>query len=140
MPPSEEIVPSLDSVMSYQHPWLLARLVERVGLDAVVAQELFDETKRFLYLCAVSDQPLAPTARIDEVWHNFMLYSEDYAEFCDSQFGFMIHHRPWSKAEVAASDWSIVHRTRKLAESVFGANLSKDWDYVAHPASCGTGN
>jgi hypothetical protein len=132
--------PSLDSVMAYQHPQLLTRLEERIGLDIAVARQLFEETKRFLYLCATSDSPMAPTARIDEVWHNFMLYSEDYTQFCESQFGFVIHHRPWSNAEVAASDWSIVHRTRRRAEDVFGPDLSSDWDYAVHPASCGTGN
>ena len=140
MCPIKLTAPSLESVASYQHPQLLTRLVEKVGMDADSARVLFEETKRFLYLCAITDQPLAPTALIDEVWHHFMLYSEDYAAFCNDKFGFMINHRPWSNAEVAASDWSIVRRTRKLAEDVFGEDLSSNWDYTVHPASCGTGN
>jgi hypothetical protein len=140
METQQVVPPSLESVMSYQHPQLLVRLEERAGMDAATAREVFEETKRFLYLCAIADQPLAPTERIDEVWHNFMLYSHDYASFCGSQFGFIIHHKPWSKDEVSRSDWSIVRRTRELAERVFGDNLSRDWDYAVHPASCGTGN
>jgi hypothetical protein len=131
--------PSLDTVMAYQHPRLLNRLVEKVGMEPASAHEMFEDTKRFLYLCAVVDEPLAPTEQIDEVWHNFILYTRDYATFCQSHFGFMIHHVPWNKAEVAQSDGTIVKRTRAAAEAVFGPSLSSHWEYAEHPGSCGVG-
>jgi hypothetical protein len=126
--------------MAYQHPRLIERLEERLGMTNAEAREKFADLKRFLYLCAVSAESLAPTEQIDEVWHNFMLYSEDYARFCDTLCGGMIHHRPWNKAEVAASDWSIVQRTRQLAEATYGAELSANWDYAEHPGSCDHGS
>jgi hypothetical protein len=32
--------------------------------------------------------------RADSIWHNFILYTEDYAEFCDKVAGRFIHHQP----------------------------------------------
>lgn len=134
------VAPSLEAVMSYHHPRLLERLVERLGMDPDEAREKFEDTRRFLYLSGTTAEVLAPTEQIDEVWHNFMLYSKDYAEFCTTHFGSTIHHNPWSKAEVAESDWSVVRRTRELAERVFGAELSANWDYAEHPGSCDQGS
>jgi hypothetical protein len=113
---TEIVAPNLDAVMSYRHSRLLTRLHEKVGMDEINARERFEDTKRFLYLCAISEEPLAPTEQIDEVWHNFILYTRDYVDFCDTHFGFFLHHIPWSKAEVAQSDGSIVRKTREFAE------------------------
>lgn len=139
VPVTELVAPSLDAVMAYEHPRLLTRLIEKVGLDPESARTTFEDMKRFLYLCAISDEPHAPTEQIDEVWHNFILFTRDYAAFCLEHFGFVVHHVPWSKAEVGQSDGTIVRRTREAAERVFGTDLSSNWEYAAHPGSCGVG-
>jgi hypothetical protein len=131
--------PQLNDVMAYEHPRLLTRLEEKVGMDASTARETFEDVKRFLYLCAIANEPLAPTEQIDEVWHNFILYTQDYATFCQTHFGFPIQHVPWNNSEVADSDGSIVRRTRENAERVFGQSLSANWEYKTHPGSCGYG-
>jgi hypothetical protein len=50
--------------------------------------------KSFLYDCHRSDVPLSPSERVDEGWHNFILFTKDYADFCQSNFGHFIHHTP----------------------------------------------
>ena len=56
----------LASVMAYEHPELVQRFKRKLELDDVDAEQLFDDTKRYLYLCAVADKPLAPPAIIDQ--------------------------------------------------------------------------
>ena len=34
---------------------------------------------------------------IDEMWHNFILFTKLYHEYCFSKFGFFIHHNPTPK-------------------------------------------
>jgi hypothetical protein len=31
---------------------------------------------------------------VDEVWHAFILFTSDYAAFCDEVFGRFVHHAP----------------------------------------------
>ena len=53
------------------------------------------EVLRFLYLVAHHNSgKLTPARRVDLVWHEFILCTRAYQEFCEQQFGRMIHHHP----------------------------------------------
>ena len=66
------------------------------------ATELFLETKRWLWLCAyqaetgssISVPLFSEMNAIDRCWHLFLLFTRDYAAFCERYFGFFIHHEP----------------------------------------------
>jgi hypothetical protein len=71
------------------------------------AESVFTETKKWLWLCAHAkhesenngtvDQPLGlfqEAYAIDQAWHVFLLFTQDYAEFCEKYFGFFVHHVP----------------------------------------------
>ena len=63
-------------------------------------RDLFQETKKFIAICTqpniyINDDMLI----IDEMWHNFILFTPLYAEFCQQFFGRFIHHIPMSKKE-----------------------------------------
>lgn len=49
-------------------------------------------------LCQEGKKPkhgfLMPSRLVDELWHNFMLDSANYAKFCNHVFGGMFHHKP----------------------------------------------
>jgi hypothetical protein len=34
------------------------------------------------------------SSEVDEIWHSFILFTREYAEFCEKVCGQMIHHRP----------------------------------------------
>lgn len=36
------------------------------------------------------------------MWHNFILFTREYAAFCTKYFGRFVHHQPASKAEKLA--------------------------------------
>ena len=117
-------------VMAYEHPGLVERLQEKMLLSEDEAKTLFQDTKLFLFLCSISKKPLAPSAQIDECWHNFILFTKDYDRFCNEHFNTFIHHRPKTLAERASSDGTIVKETVAIARDVFGDNvLTQNWSY-----------
>ena len=82
--------------MAYHNPAVVHRFMEKLNLDEREASLRFNDTKRFLYLCGIrkSGEPiLAPSEATDEGWHQFILFTKDYQDFCFSHFGRFIHHR-----------------------------------------------
>jgi hypothetical protein len=58
---------------------------------------------KWLYLCyrAAIDRPegfacsmFPEIEKIDWMWHTFLLFTRDYADFCAGRFGFFLHHAP----------------------------------------------
>jgi hypothetical protein len=113
--------------MAYTHPSLIHRLQEKCGISTKAAIELFDDTKRFLYLCADSNVPMTPPPSIDECWHHFILFTKDYASFCDQHFGVFLHHRP-RYIDDPPIYGSPSLNTLTAAKKQFG-NLSENWCY-----------
>ena len=120
---------SFDEVMAYQHSDLVARLQRKLGITAEQATALFEDTKRFLYLCGVTTcSGFSPSSVIDEGWHNFILFTKDYYEFCHTFFGRFIHHLPKNKEEGEKGGKYSAQRTLVAAQKMFGT-LSANWKY-----------
>ena len=85
---------SVVDVMSYQHRNLLRRMINKYGWSEPQAKKAFAEMKRFLSAAAVAPKPISPSETVDEIWHNFILFTKDYSEFCNKFFGKFIHHTP----------------------------------------------
>jgi hypothetical protein len=122
---------SLNAVMGYTHPGLVERLQDKLTITEPEALELFNDMKRFLYLCSISEASLAPSPLIDEAWHHFILFTQDYAGFCDHYIGRFIHHYPKTRYERSSSDRSSALRTRELTLAVFGTDVSRNWGFNA---------
>ncbi len=52
--------PSIDRLLAYENAELIARLQNELGIGRVEALALFDDTRRFLYLCGTMPPPLTP--------------------------------------------------------------------------------
>jgi hypothetical protein len=52
------------------------------------------EYKKFIYLGAVSNFIVTPSKTIDVVWHEHLLFTKAYREFCDTIIGFQFDHQP----------------------------------------------
>jgi hypothetical protein len=94
---------SLDEVLAYRHPGVVRRYAREQGASPAEAEEVFRETLKWLYLCyhgtAVGPEDVGVVmtpelARIDEMWHTFVLFTRDYAAFCEHYFGVFLHHVP----------------------------------------------
>lgn len=124
----------LQAVAGYQHRGLIERFQKKLGMSESEAKQLFDDTKLFLLLCAENPkQHFVPTQKIDDGWHNFILYTRDYASFCDNYFGRFLHHQPHdSFTNHKASGGAL--RTLQAAYEAFGFDLSDNW-HVADVAA-----
>ena len=74
---------------------LVARIsVEHPELSADMPGRILDQTLAFLETCATATEPIGPSELVDIGWHTFILYTHEYAEFCDRIAGRFIHHVP----------------------------------------------
>ena len=81
---------------------LWQRLVGRIvkdhshqGIDEELAQRIINEALAFLNLCAIQNETAyGPSELVDIGWHTFILYTKEYAAFCDRVAGRFLHHNP----------------------------------------------
>lgn len=53
------------------------------------------EFRRFMALVVLGYSPLGMLGRVvDEFWHQFIIFTREYAAFCTRVFGFFVHHQP----------------------------------------------
>jgi hypothetical protein len=75
-----------------------AHVVRRIARDERIrmrtAERRFVEMLKFLDVCAAARTTVSPPARVDGAWHCFMLFTRDYAAYCQNRFGRFIHHDP----------------------------------------------
>lgn len=92
-------VRSLVEADLYEH--LVDRIVHDEQIPRMAAEHAMDEGLRFLRDCA--DRPaerLSPSPAADVGWHTFILFTKDYAEFCERVAGRFIHHVPEAEGTV----------------------------------------
>ena len=74
---------------------VLKRYVKDKNLPLQVAHEHERELKRFLALCALNPKgSYGMAGPVDELWHTFLLFTKNYAFFCDEVAGVFLHHVP----------------------------------------------
>ena len=75
------------------------RVSRRIALDEDVrldeAEQMLDALIGFLALCSeFPDETFSPSPQVDAAWHVFLIYTEEYYQFCVDQFGQFMHHAP----------------------------------------------
>jgi hypothetical protein len=99
---------SLAQVLAYRHPAVIRRYCKDHGDSPAVAEEIFREMLKWLYLGArcIADMEAAggcvmteEIEKLDWMWHTFLLFTHDSAAFCDRYFGFFLHHVPADEAD-----------------------------------------
>ena len=132
---------TLDQALAYDNDEVVSRFAADHGVSLVDAREIFVETKRWLWLCAttpVSIHLVGEARAIDSMWHTFIIFTREYADFCERYLGAFVHHRPRTIAEKEAwKDVSVRRASLKsayetVAEAVGTATLEK-W-FVDFPA------
>ncbi len=104
----------------YVHAGVIERLVKDGVFSEGEAVIVFRDTIRFLDLCGTTDESLAPTESIDKCWHQFLLFTKDYADFCRVFYGKFIHHSPdWGAQK---TDNALGRRMLQLFAERFGTS------------------
>ncbi|MEI8103297.1 MAG: hypothetical protein WCG84_00115 [Candidatus Moraniibacteriota bacterium] len=109
---------SLQQVLDYDNARVLNKFRTMYSVSQDEVQEIFTEMKKWLWLSAqrkasVRNGQLKDFGTlvihtgmviIDELWHTFILHTQDYTDFCNRYFGFYIHHSPGSPDFLPQSD------------------------------------
>ncbi|MBV8326816.1 hypothetical protein [Chryseobacterium sp.] len=94
---------SEQAYLEYTDENVLFRFSNLYDLPEEEITDLFRETKKFIAICTEPDIYINDDLLIiDEMWHNFILFTPVYASFCTSFFQRFIHHIPLSKKEKEA--------------------------------------
>jgi hypothetical protein len=91
---------------SFGAPLLVQKLVkDGLAESAGEAESLFREVKRYLAIAALDDGVLwqMHSARVDEAWHQFILFTTEYSDFSVDHFGKYVPHSPGGADEHDAS-------------------------------------
>lgn len=104
------MLPDLRELLEYKNPAVLKLYVQNYPNNKLSAEEAFTEVLKYLWLSkkhvlestenedniAFPGQVFMPRSmrEIDEMWHEFILFTEDYMNFCNKFFGEYMHHLP----------------------------------------------
>lgn len=116
-------------VASYHDENIVQKMMSEYSLTREHAIVLFEDTKKFLYLCALYPGRFGPTQALDRGWHTFILFTREYADFCKRYLGRFVHHAPIVRYEGStALGEPVAHSTLlQYAQLEFGDNLSENW-------------
>lgn len=103
----------LERVLAYRNPDVIDRFLDEFDLPRAHAEEIFREMLRWLWLCAKRRVDLAGGRHgalprllllddlyaVDQMWHAFIVFTDEYIRFCNTRFGFYIHHYPITTEE-----------------------------------------
>ncbi|WP_405667998.1 glycine-rich domain-containing protein [Streptomyces sp. NBC_00055] len=74
---------------------LVARIVKDEKIEKPLAERIMTDALGFLAACGANPgAPLGPSELVDIGWHTFILYTQEYAAFCQRVAGRFIHHAP----------------------------------------------
>jgi hypothetical protein len=118
--------------LAYEAPFLIDKLIkDRIVDTHEEGEALFTEVKRFCVLVE-SDNKIWDmySLRVDEVWHQFILFTREYMDFCKRFFGRYIPHSPSNAPRSdlinAVKPASFDEFTRRYHE-LFGEPLTDLW-------------
>jgi hypothetical protein len=93
-----------DAAQGFKLDHVLARYRKEQGFSAEIAQDHLREMIRFLSLSATATQHgkyYGMTGAVDELWHTFVIFTRDYAAFCETVAGRFLHHVPEADGQMS---------------------------------------
>lgn len=95
MQQDQTITVVIEAIQSYNFDHVRERIVRKKLLSEDIVDEAIAEYKRYMTMNArTSDRLTMFSEPIDEVWHQHILFTRDYANFCEKAVGHFVHHDP----------------------------------------------
>jgi hypothetical protein len=119
--------------LAYKAPFLVEKLVkDHVVDDADEALVLFREVKRYLVLTAHHRDVAWSmySLRVDSIWHQFILFTTQYIDYCRDNFGRYVQHAPSTAPRVEGArsgSASTFELFRAQYRELFGEELPDLW-------------
>ncbi len=104
-----------------------SKIAKKLGWTNDFARRAIKEYKRFVYLGVIS-KSVTPSKVIDQVWHEHVLFTKGYRDFCENVIEHDFDHYP----EIITLEDQIdlfdetYHKTMNLYKQEFGVDASTD--------------
>jgi hypothetical protein len=101
--------------------------------DIIILEQ---ELKRFLILCSLKENVHANVSMystdVDNLWHSFILFTKEYAQFCKDNAQHFIHHSPRTNtASLTSEDFHGIrkdfHAFVDMYEKTFQEEIHPIW-------------
>ena len=97
---------------------LVSRIMDEENVSREYAERIMDQALAFLTACALNPSAgLSPSETVDVGWHTFILYTREYAAFCEQVAGRFIHHTPNDDANCGQKPRTEDHAAEGLAQT-----------------------
>ncbi len=97
----------------------------------ITPEELLLEMVKFLSLIYVTNEKLSPSFAVDLAWHEFILFTKYYDEFCSTHFNRFIHHTPSENKDHTIYQKTIAQYIKHYGEpneKIWGDYAKKEWN------------
>lgn len=106
-------------IQRYRFPErLCSKLHERYPhLDAQQTQQVLAGLREYFQLCRLAGRRMVamPSQAVDLAWHEFILYTRQYRDFCQGGLGRFLHHTPHDAMPHAQAANAGIRRAWRLA-------------------------
>jgi hypothetical protein len=92
-------------------------LKQRPELDAAQVAQVFAGLKQYFRIALAANKRMVamPSQVVDELWHEFILYTRNYQAFSSRAFGRYLHHTPAEAMSAVATQHAALRRAWQLA-------------------------
>ena len=111
-------------------PLLKKKIIHICETHNTTSEALILETVKFLNLIHTTNEKLSPSLVVDLVWHEFILFTRYYQEFCMTHFNRFIHHTPSENSEKNIYKKTIelyIKHYGKPPEAIWGEFAIEEW-------------
>ncbi len=117
---------------------LIIEKTSKISKDHKInTEELILELVRFLDLIHCTNQHLSPSLVVDLAWHEFILFTKFYNEFCIKHYDRFIHHTPSKKGSQQLFEKTIklyIQKYKYPNPKIWGDLAKKEWELT----NCGS--
>lgn len=95
----------LSAAVEYRNPDVVDSFLATWAMPRAEAELLFEDIRRWIWLSAKARETQAKLfidAKLrlfDEMWHTFVLFTKEYAAFCEKYVGRFCHHAPTTQPQ-----------------------------------------
>ncbi|HEX8550130.1 MAG TPA: hypothetical protein VF681_01110 [Abditibacteriaceae bacterium] len=103
---------------------LKSRFAARKSLDAREQDLVFEALRNYFVVCHYAGILMVsmPSQIVDDAWHEFILFTRDYNDFCLQAFGRYLHHTPAEAMKTRTTAQKGIERAWRLSCEQEGIN------------------
>ncbi|CAL2075608.1 hypothetical protein [Tenacibaculum sp. 190524A02b] len=112
-------------------PLLTKKIAEISTKNNIEPETLLLEMVKFLNLIHLTNEKLSPSLLVDLAWHEFILFTRYYQEFCLKHYQRFIHHTPSENENPTIYQNTITHYIKHYnqpPEAIWGTYATNQWE------------